>query len=204
MDVVGILLAAGHSRRFGAKNKLIQRLPDSRMLALSSAQNLLAALPSSIGVVRPQHAELWSALGASGMQLVACSEHEQEMAASLVAGVRHAREYYPQARGFVIALADMPFIKPQTITEIARRIDAGPGTGQDIHRGIIVPTYQGKRGHPVGFSARFASDLLALKGDNGARALFERYPSELELYECGDSGILIDIDTQEELSRKRP
>jgi len=191
MDVVGILLSAGHSRRFGAKNKLIQKLPDSRMLALSSAQNLLTALPQSIAVVRPQHMELQSTLTAAGMQLVLCGEHEQEMGDSLVSGIRHAIRLYPESRGFVIALGDMPCIQPQTIREIASRIDAG--------RSIVVPTYQGKRGHPVGFAAKFTADLLVLNGDQGARVLFERYPAEVERFECNDPGILLDIDTPADL-----
>lgn len=192
MDVVGILLAAGHSRRFGAQNKLTQRLPDSRMLALSSAQNLLAVLPQSIGVVRSQYVELQSTLAGAGLQLVICGEHEQEMGDSLAAGIRHAIRLYPQSRGFVIALGDMPYIQPETIREIASRIEAGGG--------IVVPTYQGKRGHPVGFAARFAADLLALNGDQGARILFERYSAEVERFECNDPGILLDIDTPEDLS----
>jgi molybdenum cofactor cytidylyltransferase len=192
MGVVGILLAAGHSRRFGAQNKLMQKLPDSRMLALASAQNLLAALPQSIAVVRSQHAELQSALTAVGMQLVVCGEHEQEMGDSLAAGIRHANKLYPQSSGFVIALGDMPYIQPQTIVEIANFIMAG--------RGIVMPSHQGMRGNPVGFAARFSADLLALNGDQGARILFERYPAEVERFECNDPGILLDIDTPKDLS----
>jgi len=192
MDVVGILLAAGHSRRFGVQNKLMQKLPDSRMLGLSSAQNLLAALPQSIAVVRSHYVELQSTLAAVGMQLVVCGEQEQEMGDSLAAGIRHAIRRYPQSRGFVIALGDMPYIQPETIREIANRIAAGAG--------IVVPSYQGKRGHPVGFAARFLADLLALSGDQGARILFERYPAEVERVECNDPGILLDIDTPADLS----
>ena len=51
---VGILLAAGFSRRFGAEDKLMQLLPDGRPLALAAAQNLLVALPRTIAVVRPE------------------------------------------------------------------------------------------------------------------------------------------------------
>ncbi len=162
------------------------------MVAMSSAQNLLAALPQSIGVVRSQYVELQSMLTAAGMQLVVCGEQEQEMGDSLAAGVRHAVRLHPQSIGFVIALGDMPYIQPQTIREIANRIAVGGG--------IVVPTYQGKRGHPVGFAARFAADLLALNGDQGARILFERYPAEVMRFECDDPGILLDIDTPADLS----
>ena len=191
MDVVGILLSAGHSRRFGAKNKLMQRLPDGSRLALSSAQHLLQALPVCIGVVRPQDVELQSELTAAGLQLAVCTEQDLEMAASLVTGVRQACVLYPQARGYVIALADMPYIQAQSIVEVAKRINAG--------HGIVVPAFRGKRGHPVGFSAMFTAELLELKGDSGARALIDKHQAELELFECNDPGILMDIDMPQDL-----
>jgi molybdenum cofactor cytidylyltransferase len=196
LNVVGILLAAGHSRRFGAENKLIQKLADGTMMALSSAQHLMAALPRSVGVVRADSV-LQTNLTELGMAITTCTEHEQEMAVSLSAAVRHARFIYPQAGGYVIALADMPYIRPQTIHEIAKRIDSGAA-------GIVVPRYQGKRGHPVGFSARFTEELLDIAGDQGARALFEKYPSELEFFDCDDPGILVDIDTPADLTKTRP
>ncbi len=192
MDVVGILLAAGHSRRFGAQNKLMQHLPDGGRVAVASARHLLAALPTSIAVVRPQDIKLQAELEAVGLQLAVCAAQNLEMAASLVTGIREACALYPKARGYVIALADMPYIQVRTIVEVGRCIDAG--------RGIVMPVFHGRRGHPVGFSARFSADLLALKGDTGARAVLENYPSELFQLECDDPGILKDIDTPQDLA----
>jgi molybdenum cofactor cytidylyltransferase len=186
-DVIGILLAAGHSRRFGAQNKLMQQLPDGMRIAVSSARHLTEALPFCIGVVRPQDEALQADLQAAGLRLAVCAEGNLEMAASLVTGVRQACALYPDARGFVIALADMPYIRPQTILEVGRRIAQG--------RGIVVPVFAGRRGHPVGFSMRFAADLLALEGDTGARKVLENHPAELMLLECEDPGVLMDIDT---------
>lgn len=194
MDVVGILLAAGHSRRFGTQNKLMQHLPDGSRMAVASARHLLEALPISIAVVRPQDIELQTELQAVGLQLAVCVGQDMEMAASLVTGVRQACTLYPQARGYVIALADMPYIQVRTIVEVGRRIDAG--------QGIVMPAFHDRRGHPAGFSAKFAADLLALKGDTGARAVLEKYPSELFQLECDDPGILKDIDTPQDLASR--
>lgn len=194
MDVIGILLAAGNSRRFGPQNKLIQKLPDGNMMALSSAANLMKALPLSVGVVRAGDVELQATLVDLGMAIHVC-EYD-EMAASLAAGVRHSRLIYPAAAGFVITLADMPYILPKTISDVAGNLAADGG--------IVVPTYQGRKGHPVGFSIKFYDELLGLTGDKGARALLEKYPSEVKLMECDDPGILIDIDTPDDLLAKSP
>ncbi|MDP2246922.1 MAG: nucleotidyltransferase family protein [Nitrosomonadales bacterium] len=194
MNVVGILLAAGHSRRFGAKNKLIQSLADGAMMALSSAGHLMTALPHSVAIVRPDSV-LQAKLADLGLMVTCCQQDEQDMAASLVAAVRYGQSIYPETSGYVIALADMPYIHSQTIYEVAKRIDSGGP-------GIVVPRYQGRRGHPVGFSARFTEELLVLTGDQGAKVLLEKYPSELDFFECEDPGILVDIDTPVELGLK--
>lgn len=190
--IIGILLAAGNSRRFGPQNKLLQKLPDGTMMALSSATNLMEALPLSLGVIRQGNTELESAFAELGMASHPC-EYD-EMAASLAAGIRHSRLIYPAASGFVITLADMPYILPETIVAVAEKLaDEG---------GIVVPTYHGRKGHPVGFSASFYDELLGLRGDKGARELLDKYSSEVKLIECDDPGILVDIDTPDDLLAK--
>ncbi|MEY3747215.1 MAG: hypothetical protein RL194_674 [Pseudomonadota bacterium] len=192
-QVTGILLAAGHSRRFGTHNKLLQQLPDGNLLGLASAQHLIAAIPQSVAIVRPGHDAFKSILADAGFQVTVCADHEQEMGDSLAAGVRFAMTLYPQSCGFVIALADMPAILPATITAVAAGIENGCG--------IVAPVFKGKRGHPVGFSAGFQQELQTLKGDEGARQLIARHPSALVLQECDDAGILLDVDTPSDIEQ---
>ena len=61
--------------------------------------------------------------------------------------------------------------------------------------------HQGRRGHPVGFSAELFSDLVQLTGDEGARRLIARYPSRG--VEVADPGVLIDVDTKADLAAVR-
>lgn len=191
MDAIGILLAAGHSRRFGTQNKLMQSLPDGSLMVDRSARHLVKALPISVAVVRPKDLELHDALRSLDLDLAVCDADDFQMSKSLATGVRLASAHYPGASGFVIALADMPFIRPETIAEVGRRIRSGSG--------IVVPVIGQRRGHPVGFSARYAPELLALTGDVGAKALLERHASAVELLPSDDAGILKDIDTPDQL-----
>lgn len=183
--IVGILLAAGFSRRFGA-NKLIQRLPDGTLVAVAAARNLLAALPGSIAVVRPETTELAEALQAVGLRVTVCDKAQLGMGASLAHAVRETAD----AEGWVVALADMPFVQPATIRAVADAIAAG--------NPIVAPRYAGERGHPVGFASRFAHELMSLTGDEGARRLLKR--EEVSLINCADPGVLRDIDTPEDLN----
>lgn len=192
--MIGILLAAGFSRRFGVADKLLQILPDGRPLAVAAAENLIKAIPLTIAVLRPDNKELADLLENAGLKVVFCDAQKTDMADSLSAAVHSAAQFNEPSAGFVIALADMPYIKPQTIEAIAHALDAGAA--------IVAPVYLGKRGHPVGFSARFRNDLEQLTGNEGARAILKRHADQIKLLECNDPGILADIDTPQDLIAK--
>jgi len=189
--MIGILLAAGFSRRFGISDKLLQALPDGNPIALASAKRLIEAIPLSIAVVRPENKALALLLQDAGLKVFFCSEQETEMADSLSAAIKFSASFSESSDGLVIALADMPYIDSKTAAAIASKLSEGAS--------IVVPTYQGKRGHPVGFSAKFRADLESLHGDEGARSILKRYPEEVVFLECDDSGILADIDTPADL-----
>lgn len=189
--MVGILLAAGFSRRFGSADKLLQLLPDGRPIALVAAENLIQAIPTSIAVVRPENEALAKLLLNAGLKVTFCNENDQEMADSLTTAIRFSSNFETANDGFVIALADMPYIQSTTISALATKLSSGAS--------IVIPTYQGQRGHPVGFSTRFRSELESLRGDEGARSIIKRYPDEVHLLPCDDAGILTDIDTLADL-----
>ena len=189
--MVGILLSAGFSRRFGSADKLLQLLPDGRPIALASAESLIKAMPISIAVVRSENIVLAELLSNAGLKVVFCNDNDQEMADSLSTAIRFSSSLEAANDGFVIALADMPYIEPATIKTVATNLSTGAS--------IVIPTYHGQRGHPVGFSEKFRSELESLQGDEGARSIIKRYPNEVELLPCDDAGILADIDTQADL-----
>jgi molybdenum cofactor cytidylyltransferase len=184
-----ILLAAGASTRFGADKLLHPLLPSGTPLALAALNNLTAAMSRVIAVVRPESEQLSRLLSAGGAEIVTCENAESGIGASLACGVRAAQD----CAGWVIALADMPRVRPQTILSVTRAIETGAL--------IAAPHYRGTRGHPVGFSAALKQELLALSGDEGARSVIARHARQVQLIDCGDPGILADVDTSEDLPR---
>ena len=189
--MIGILLAAGFSRRFGVADKLLQPLPDGRLIAVAAAENLIQAIPTCVAVVRAENKVLAQLLADKGFKLVFCDESKPEMADSLATAIRFSISVAEAADGFVIALADMPYIKAETICAVAAQLNAGAS--------IVIPTYQGQRGHPVGFSAKFRHELESLHGDEGARSIIKSHANEVTLLACYDAGILADIDTPADL-----
>lgn len=189
--IVGILLAAGFSRRFGQQDKLLYPLAHGLSVAETAGQALLAALPNAIAVVRQENVTLQMDLARLGYTVIRCEAGDINMADSLRAGVLAAQANFPGASGYVIALADMPFIRPDTIREIAHQLK---------HAAIVQPTVNSQRGHPVGFSSRFSNELIAIQGDQGAREVLQAHQNEVLLLPCQDDGILRDIDTLADLA----
>ncbi len=186
MRIVGLLLAAGASSRFGA-DKLLHDLPHGVPMAVQAARHLKAVLPDVIAVVRPGGGDLERRLGAEDVAVVVCERADEGMGASLACAVRAARE----ADGFVVALADMPFVRPSSILAVRDALAAGAA--------LAAPYWRARRGHPVGISARFRPVLEGLAGDEGARALLARHAAELIKVPVGDPGVLRDIDRPEDL-----
>jgi molybdenum cofactor cytidylyltransferase len=184
--IVGILLAAGAGTRFGS-DKLLHPLADGTPIAVASARHLAAALPGAVAVTRPGSRALEAALAAEGLRVTACPRAREGMGESLAHAVRATRD----AEGWVVALADMPFVRPESIRAVAERIAGGAA--------IVAPRHRGQRGHPVGFAARYLVELEALSGDEGARAIVNRDAALVEFVECDDPGVLRDVDRPEDL-----
>jgi len=184
LPIVGILLAAGYSTRFGS-NKLLHRLADGSLVAARAGATLAAAIPQSMAVVRPGVPEVEAALRAQGLEVTVCPNARAGMGASLAYAVQRAGE----AAGYVVALADMPFILPETIRAVAERLRAGDD--------LVAPRYAGERGHPVGFAGRYRAELAALGGDQGARDLLRR--DAITLFNVSDPGVIQDIDVPSDL-----
>jgi molybdenum cofactor cytidylyltransferase len=183
--VVGILLAAGSATRFGGE-KLLASLPDGRPVGLAALQNLAAAVDAVVAVVRPQDAVLAAALAARGARVSACPRAAEGMGVSLAWGIRAA----PVAAGWVIALADMPWVQAASIAGVVAALRHGAT--------IAAPCRQGERGHPVGFAADCYAELIALSGDEGARPVLARH--RVTLIETDDAGVLRDVDTRQDLA----
>ena len=185
MSIVGILLAAGYSRRFGG-DKLLYPLPDGTPIAVAAARTLKETVDQTLAVVRPDSNQLASLLQKEGLEIIHCAQAERGMGASIACGIAAS----PKAQGWVIALADMPFIQLATVQQLVTLLRQGVA--------IVAPQYQGKRGHPVGFQRQFGTALSRLTGDSGAKTILDEYSFQVTLFSCEDGDIHCDIDTPQQ------
>jgi molybdenum cofactor cytidylyltransferase len=93
--------------------------------------------------------------------------------------------------GALVCLADTPFFKAETLRDVV------PVDNLNL---IVLPRYQRRHGHPKYFPRWLFSELLKLRGDQGARAVLNRFQEKTRIVEVDDPGILKDFDTPEDFS----
>jgi molybdenum cofactor cytidylyltransferase len=179
----GILLAGGASTRFGS-HKLLQALANGASIGVRSAGNLIAGVGNALAVVRPGDDRLAALLRAAGCDILVTPCALEGMGGSLAAAIGGSSG----AAGWVVALADMPFIQPDTISSVKAAIMEGAIIAAP------VLNLSGERGHPVGFGASLAGELMLLSGDQGARAVIGKHRAHLIAIATDDSGIMRDVD----------
>jgi len=190
MSNYALLLAAGLSRRMEGESKLIRKFGEAPIVR-RAAENLLAGGVDGLYVVVGKSApKVRAVLQGLPITFVDNPAPEEGQASSIVAGVKALP---PDAKTLIIALGDMPKVSPRTIHLLLTA--HGVST-----KGLTLPLICGERGHPALLDlARYREELLALTGDVGARSIFRDHEDDLLEVEAQDPGILLDIDTEEEL-----
>ena len=185
MNIVGLLLAAGSATRFGS-DKLRHSLPHGVPIAVQSARHLRPHVSRLVAVTRSQ--DLREILEAENCQAVVFENAHEGMGASLACAARAAG----RADGYLVALADMPFIRGTSIAAVRAALEDGAP--------LAAPYFRGRRGHPVGIAGRFFESLLDLRGDEGAKRLLGENATQLVKIPVGDPGVIRDIDTPGDLA----
>lgn len=108
------------------------------------------------------------------------------MGDSIAAAVRAT----PAANGWLMVLGDLPLVQSATLQRVAQALQ---------NHDVVVPVFDGQRGHPVAFSARCKEALMDLQGDQGAASVVRRFGA-LELL-VDDVGVVTDVDTVDALQR---
>jgi molybdenum cofactor cytidylyltransferase len=187
LKFVGLLLAAGSATRFGS-DKLQHALPHGVAIAVQAARALRAAVPRVVAVVRPEAGATARALAAEGCEVAVCGNAAEGMGASLACAARAAGP----ADGYLVALADMPFVRPSTVAAVRDALAQGAL--------LAAPYWRARRGHPVGFAGGLRAELEALAGDEGARRVLEAHAAQLVKVPVGDPGAVRDIDKPSDLA----
>ncbi|MEX1198319.1 MAG: nucleotidyltransferase family protein [Pseudohongiellaceae bacterium] len=193
-DTAAIVLAAGYGSRFGG-DKQLARLPGGMLLLEQTLGRLQQATGHILLVTRQNLRDpLIQAIPGLEQQarIVVSPDADRGMGHSLAAGIAALA---PETQGCLICLGDMPWIKPDTYRLLLDTLRSD---------GILIPAFEGRSGHPVGFGRRFFDELLQCHGDEGARRVIRQHPAACVTLAVPDEGILLDVDTTADLDQKRP
>lgn len=194
--VTAVVLAAGTSSRMGELKQLLTYQGQPLLRHVVDIVNQ-SSVDKIMVVVGHRLQEVTAALDGLPLQIVINHDYASGQSSSVKAGVKALGncnsnpEVKTDRAGVLFVLGDQPLLKPETINLLIE--------GFLRHGGIIAPYYQGKRGNPVLFDLSFRPEFEALQGDAGAREIITRHPELLHKIEVTDPGILVDVDTPEDL-----
>lgn len=188
--IAALVLAAGESRRMGARNKLLIEVDGAPMVRRVAAAALASRAAPVVVVTGHEAGRVRAALAGLDVAFAHNPDHAEGMSGSLRCGLAALG---PGLDGVVICLGDMPRTDAATIDRLIAGFDPAAG------RAIGVPTWRGKRGNPVLWAARYFDEIRRLAGDVGARHLIGDHAAAVYEIESPDRSVTLDVDTPEAL-----
>lgn len=190
--IVAAVLSAGESRRMGSPKAL---LPIGER---SFIEEIVFALKKTkvgkiLVVLGHNAAELQSKIAHLPVTFVINKDYTLGQLSSLVAAIRHLekQEAEETVDGILVHLVDHPFLSPALVDQMIDRF-------YESKKLIVLPCYQGKRGHPVIFSRDLFDELLRASMEQGAKIVVHAHRAETLEMETGEEGVTVDIDTRDE------
>jgi len=186
-EISAIILAAGGSVRMGTGKMLlpyrgatiIEKVIDTVMA--SGLNNVLVVTGSGKD-------EVIKVIRHLPVQQCFNENWKEGMLSSVISGIRSLPE---QTSATMIFLGDQPMIDVTIIEEIIYAYN-------NSEKGIIIPVYQNKRGHPILIDRKYFIEIEKLNPKEGLRMLAHKFPVDVFEVETGNSSILKDIDTPED------
>lgn len=190
-DVCAIVLAAGMSTRMGTQKLLLPF--DGKTIIEKVVENILkSGIENIIVVLGANSAELEDALEFWPVQTVVNENFREGMHTSVTTGVKVLPA---NAKAVLVFPGDQPLISEEAIRKVV-------GAWRQSGKLIVIPLFEGKRGHPPLYDFRLRNELLNIDPAVGLRSVAQNFQEEVEEVETGSSGILKDIDTPEEYQRE--
>ncbi|GAB4127245.1 MAG: hypothetical protein OHK0050_40470 [Roseiflexaceae bacterium] len=185
MSTIGLILAAGSSSRMGRPKQLLDW--GGRPLVRVVAEHALAAALDQVLVVTgAEQYAVEQALADLPVRFIHNPHYAEGQSGSLRVGVAALPT---DAEQVLVLLGDQPFVTPAIINAILAAGQRGAA--------IVAPHYAGVRGNPVLFARPLFAELLAIRGDQGARSILAADPARITMVTFDDPRPQIDIDTPE-------
>lgn len=182
-----LVLAGGAGRRFGG-GKLLADLAGAPVIRRVVEGVSGAGFAEVVVITGAEDGSIRAVLDGLACRVCNAGNWADGMAASLRTGIAALA---PEAAGVCIFLGDMPLVPVEFCASLAELAERSGYAAR--------PRFEGKPGHPVALARAAFADLMQLKGDKGATALLAGCPEAVAYFDTADSGVLLDIDTPDDL-----
>ena len=189
----GIILAAGESRRMG-RQKLLLPFGEATVVEAVVRTALASGVDRALVVLGADREAVRAKLEPSGVDFAVNERFADGMLSSIQTGFRALP---PEAEAAVVMLGDQPFLPPQVVDEVVRGY-------RESGKGIVIPVFRTRRGHPVLVDLKYRDEVLALDPSDGLRRLMRTHPEDIAEVEVDDANILRDLDTPEDYEGVKP
>lgn len=183
----GIILAAGESRRMGTAKPLLKIKGKTFLEHMAQVLQEGGAEPVIV-VLGHEAAMIQRAITPGTARIIMNKDYLNGQLSSIQCGIRALDAV--ACNGVLISPVDIPLITPSLITNII----SAAATSQ---KGIILPVFGGRRGHPGYFSRQFFPRFLDAPPDQGARWVIGQNSSDVLELPTDEEGILLNINTPE-------
>jgi molybdenum cofactor cytidylyltransferase len=188
--IAAIVLSAGESSRMG-KPKALLRIRGKTFIEQIISAFRATKVGEIIVVLGHNAEELKPKIDPLSVTVVLNPDYRKGQLSSLIAAIQRLQAESAKVDGVLVHLVDHPFINPAVINDMIDRF-------YESNRLIVIPTYKGKRGHPVLLSSQLFPELLSTPLDQGANAVVRAHRQETLELETEDEGVIMDIDTPNE------
>jgi molybdenum cofactor cytidylyltransferase len=187
-----VILAAGESARMGSSKQLLTYR--GRTLLRRAAESATKSIADTVIVVLGAEADrLHEELAGLDVRIIYNPHWEEGIASSIRAGVEASQAGGLPVEAVVLMLCDQPLITFETIDQI---IEAHRATGKPL----VATRYEDSLGVPALFARPLFSELLSLRGPEGAKKVLKRHETDVHPISIPE-GAVMDIDTPADYSR---
>ena len=185
-----IVLAAGESRRMG-RPKLLLPYGDKTIIE-TVVQNVVSSRADRVVVVLGGHRrEIEAKIRGFAVKKVINRRYQEGMLSS----VRRGLSALPSsARAAVFILADQPDVSSSLIDSVIEAY-------RREKKGIVLPVYRKKRGHPLLIDLKYRREIVALCPDIGLRGLLREHRDDIFEVRVSSPAVLRDIDDPDDYGR---
>jgi molybdenum cofactor cytidylyltransferase len=189
MTTFGLIPAAGKSQRMGCAKLL---LPLGECTVLERVVNAVrtAGVSEIVVVAAPGAGELARLATRAGAHVAQLAEDTPDMRATLMHGLAwidaHLQPFADD--GWLLLPADHPTVRPEVVRALLSAVAEGTYS-------IVVPTHQGRRGHPTWLSWSHLPGLSAFPANQGLNAYIRAHADQTRELSWPDAEILRDLDT---------